>query len=81
MRRLNFDEFLAEYDGQETRLIDVREPQEYDEVRVRSAELFPMSWVQRGEIPENDGRPVALICRSGARSASVGMFLEERGFA
>jgi rhodanese-related sulfurtransferase len=51
------------------RIIDVREPVEWDEVRVPGAELLPLDalpeWLPGLEV---DG-PLYVICRSGGRSA------------
>jgi len=80
MKRMEYDEFARVRDEQGLRVIDVREQDEWDEVHVRDAELFPLSRLQRGELPEDDGRPVALICRSGGRSAMAAQVLESAGF-
>lgn len=80
MKRMNFDEFAEHRDRDDLRLIDVREEEEYEEVHVRGAELFPLSRIRRGESPEPDDRTVALICRSGGRSAMAAQMLEQRGF-
>jgi rhodanese-related sulfurtransferase len=80
MKRMSFEEFAEKRDSDDLRLIDVREEDEYEEVRVRGAELFPLSRIRRGESPEADDRTVALICRSGGRSAMAAKILEQRGF-
>lgn len=80
MRRLSYEEFATLRAAEDLRVIDVREQEEYDTVRVRGVELFPLSRLQRGELPEPDGRTIALICRSGARSAFAGQLLESHGF-
>jgi rhodanese-related sulfurtransferase len=50
-------------------LVDIREPEEWDEARIAGAELKPMSaindWWQ--DLPSD--RTVILYCRSGQRSA------------
>ncbi len=60
-------------------IIDVRQPDEYDEAHVPGAQLIPL-----GEVPERmdelpDARPLYLICRSGARSGKAGEFLGRPG--
>jgi rhodanese-related sulfurtransferase len=67
-------------DKTDLRLIDVREPDEYEEVHVKGAELFPLSKLRDGERPERDGRPTALICRSGSRSEMAAKMLERDGW-
>ncbi len=63
----------------EYRLIDVREENEFAETHVRGAELFPLSKIQEGNLPEFDGRALAIICRSGARSQAAGKIFEMKG--
>ena len=53
----------------ELQLIDVREPSELNEARVKGARHIPL-----GQLPAKLGdldrdRPVAFLCRSGSRSA------------
>lgn len=77
---MNFEEFVSARAPQDLRLIDVREQAEYDEVHVKDAEFFALSWIREGRLPVDDGRQVALICRSGARSAMAAQVLERAGF-
>lgn len=63
-------------------LIDVREPQEFNDAlgHAPGAVLIPL-----GELPERlneigKDKPVAIICRSGARSARATLFLKQNGF-
>lgn len=60
-------------------LIDVREPDEYEEVRARAAALIPLSELTErvAEVPTTG--PVYLICRSGARSARAAEYLRAGG--
>jgi rhodanese-related sulfurtransferase len=62
------------------RLIDVREPDEFEEVHARGAALVPL-----GELPDRlDEVPregtTYVICRSGARSMRAAEFLTEQGY-
>jgi rhodanese-related sulfurtransferase len=79
MKRLDYSEF-AEVRDDEWRLIDVREQNEYDEVHVKGVELFPLSKLKRGDLPEPDDRKVAVICRSGGRSQMACQILEKNGW-
>jgi len=49
-------------------LLDVRNPDEFDEAHVPGAVLIPLAELEQrlAEVP--DGEPLAVICRSGARS-------------
>jgi rhodanese-related sulfurtransferase len=60
-------------------LIDVRQPDEYVTGHVRSAKLIPLN-----EVPDHvsalpSDREVAVICRTGSRSAMATEFLREQG--
>lgn len=79
MKEITFEEFAERREGENFRLIDVREQDEYEEVHVKGAELFPLSKIRRGELPEADDRPVAVICRSGGRSAMACKIFEKEG--
>lgn len=79
MKRISYAEFsLLRSDA--TRLLDVREPHEFAQVRVKGAEAFPLSWIQDGKVPEQDERQLFVICRSGARSQVASLILESKGF-
>jgi len=60
-------------------LIDVRNPDEYDKVRVPGARLIPLPEVPErvGEI--DAGSTVYVICATGARSARAVEFLNRQG--
>ncbi len=80
MRQMRYKELAELREGEELRLIDVREQDEYDEVHVEGVELFPLSKLRRGERPAEDDRQVAMICRSGARSEMAARMLENEGW-
>ncbi len=50
-------------------LVDVREIQEFDAGHVPGSINLPLSRFQPGQLPTD--KPVVLICRSGARSATA----------
>jgi len=77
MRQMPYKEVVEAYEGRELRIIDVREPDEYEEVHVEGVELFPLSELRQGDRPEPDDRPTALICRSGGRSEMAAEMLEQ----
>ncbi len=60
-------------------LVDVREQNEVDEVRVDGAVVLPMSTLQEhlDELPEG---PLYIMCHAGGRSARVTQFLEQQGY-
>ncbi len=63
-------------------LLDVREPDEYAAVHAVNAKLIPLGEVgsRLKEIESYKDKPVAVICRSGRRSAQAVSFLKESGF-
>lgn len=67
IQEISVDE-LADLLDRGANLIDVREPHEFDQVRVPGARLVPLATVpDRLDAFASDG-PTYLICRSGARS-------------
>jgi molybdopterin-guanine dinucleotide biosynthesis protein A/rhodanese-related sulfurtransferase len=70
---------LAAARDAETVLIDVREPDEWAEVRASGARHLPLGELEArvGEVPTD--RPVYVICRSGARSQRAALFLRGAG--
>lgn len=61
-------------------LVDVREQNEYDELRAEGATLLPLSELESrfSELPKD--RELVMICRSGARSARAGEYLMQNGY-
>ena len=64
-------------------LVDVREPHEYEIVRIPGSVLIPKDRILSGdalsELPQD--RPIVLHCKSGARSAEALAALHQAGFA
>lgn len=60
-------------------LVDVREANEFEEVRAPGAVLVPMSAfaARAGELPSD--RPMMLVCHLGGRSAAAAGFLIRSG--
>ncbi len=79
MKRIDFAEFLSTREEAGYRVIDVREPGEIAEVRLKGSEALPLSTIQNGAYPSDDGRPIAVICRSGGRSAVAAKLFEAHG--
>ncbi len=53
----------------ELQLIDVREPSELNQVRVKGARHIPLGQLPAKLAELDRDRPVAFLCRSGSRSA------------
>jgi rhodanese-related sulfurtransferase len=60
-------------------LVDVREANEFEEVRAPDAVLVPMSSfaARAGELPSD--RPLMIVCHLGGRSAAAAGFLIRSG--
>ena len=64
--------------GPEVRLIDVREPGEWESGHVGHAVLVPLATVPE-HLDRFDGSPTYVICRSGGRSANACQFVAGQG--
>lgn len=60
-------------------LIDVREPGEYDIVRIEGATLMPQNRILNGETKLDPTREIYVHCKAGSRSANVVRYLREQG--
>ncbi len=67
--------------GEEMVVLDVREPWELEMARLDGSLDIPMNEIpdRLDEVPGD--RPVAVLCRSGARSMKVTQYLRANGFA
>ncbi|MGH3467450.1 MAG: rhodanese-like domain-containing protein, partial [Thermocrispum sp.] len=69
--------------GKDFALIDVREPHEYDIVKIEGSTLIPKDRILSGEalaeLPQD--KPIVLHCKSGGRSAEALAALHQAGFA
>lgn len=63
-------------------LLDVREAHEYRAGHAPNSLLLPLSQIgdRVEEIAQYRDKPIAIICRSGRRSARAWQFLHEEGF-
>lgn len=82
MREIDVQELKDWRDrGREFRLVDVREKEEWDLVRIEGSEWMPLSTFQ-AEAPHllQAGGEIALLCHHGIRSFHAGRYLESLGF-
>ena len=66
--------------GEALRLIDVREPVEYEIARVAGAELLPLSRFDEWSRSLNPEEKIVVMCHHGIRSAQVCAVLARGGF-
>lgn len=62
------------------RLIDVREPVEYEIARIEEAEFLPLSRFAEWNETLNAEDEIVVMCHHGVRSANVCMYLAQNGF-
>ncbi|WP_462418812.1 rhodanese-like domain-containing protein [Kytococcus sp. Marseille-QA3725] len=62
-------------------VLDVREPDEWAAGHAPNAVHIPLGDVpvRVAELPETDGSPLPVVCRSGGRSSRAAEWLEEQG--
>ncbi|HEY0100507.1 MAG TPA: rhodanese-like domain-containing protein [Pyrinomonadaceae bacterium] len=66
--------------GERVRLIDVREPEEFELARVEGAELLPLSRFQEWAGALEAEEEIVVMCHHGIRSAHVCAHLAAQGF-
>ena len=66
--------------GERLRLIDVREPIEYEIARIEGAELLPLSKFNEWAGALNPDDEIVVMCHHGIRSAQVCAMLMRGGF-
>ena len=66
--------------GEKLRLIDVREPVEFQQARIDGAELIPMRSVPQNLASlEGEEKPIVVFCHHGMRSLQVVGWLRQHG--
>jgi len=68
-------------EGRDFRLVDVREPHEFDICRIPGSLLIPLGDVPARMNELDSAQEIVVHCRSGARSARAVEFLRQAGFA
>jgi len=83
MTEITVEQLKARLDaGEKINLLDVREPSEYAEYNI-GAQLIPLGNIQANaidEIEELRDKEVIIHCRSGKRSQTACLILEQYGF-
>lgn len=69
--------------GEDLLLLDCREADEWELVRLPQTRLLPMSELRQrhGELAADRGRGVVVYCHHGGRSLRVAAWLRQQGFA
>jgi rhodanese-related sulfurtransferase len=79
VRSVTVHDLKAALDEGSTVVIDVREPHEYADGHVPSAEPMPLMTVAQRATELPTDRPVYVVCAVGGRSARAAAFLATRG--
>jgi len=66
-------------EGKDIQLIDVREPHEYEIVKIEGSYLIPLNSVLNHADEISPDKPVVMICKSGVRSVTAIKALREKG--
>ncbi|MEQ1518038.1 MAG: rhodanese-like domain-containing protein [Usitatibacteraceae bacterium] len=83
MRQLTVQELQAQLQAEPAsrpRLLDVREPWEFQLARIDGSELVPMQTIPQQVDALDRSHPTVVICHHGTRSLQVVAFLERMGF-
>ena len=83
MRQLSVLELHALMEGaplSRPRLLDVREPWEFQLAHIEGSELLPMQTIPDQVDQLDRSHPTVVICHHGTRSLQVVAFLERLGF-
>jgi rhodanese-related sulfurtransferase len=72
-------QWLADSARDPPRLLDVREPWEFEICRIQGSELLPLGTLGAKLQSIDCTRPVVFVCHHGARSLHAALALEQRG--
>ncbi|RLQ98257.1 rhodanese-like domain-containing protein [Falsibacillus albus] len=78
IKNLTEDEFRQGY--RKAQLIDVREPNEFDQGHILGARNIPLSQLKMRMKEIRTDQPVYLYCQSGLRSGRAGQTLYRKGY-
>jgi len=80
IKEIEANELADRMEDNKPRIIDVREIREISAGTVPGAEAMPMASVPARMNELTREEELVVICRSGARSAQVCMFLQQQGY-
>ena len=78
VKTLTEEEFIAGY--RKAQLIDVREPNEFDNGHILGARNIPLSQMKARLQEIRPDKPVYLYCQSGMRSGRAAQLLHRKGY-
>lgn len=80
MKEIAFDEFYQLYQNEQLSLVDVREVDEFESLRLEGARNLPLSQLADTYEQLDKDQLYYVICKSGMRSARACQFLAEQGY-
>ena len=80
MKEISFDEFYQLYQNEQLSLVDVREVDEFESLRLEGARNLPLSQLADTYEQLDKDQLYYVICKSGMRSARACQFLAEQGY-
>src|SRR5699024_5611144 len=75
---LNQDQWIEGY--RKAQLIDVREPQEFDNGHILGARNIPVTQLKQRLVEIRKDKPVYLYCQKSSRSSRAAQILHKKGY-
>lgn len=81
-KQITVDEFKQKYlQAQDAlEIIDVREQDEFDQIRIKGSKLIPMSQLENKLNDIDWSKQVIFVCRTGSRSGYITQVLNNAGY-
>ena len=80
MKEITFNDFYQLYQNEQLFLVDVREVDEFESLRLEGARNLPLSQLADTYEQRDKDQLYYVICKSGMRSARACQFLAEQGY-
>ena len=80
MKEIPFNDFYHLYQNEQLFLVDVREVDEFESLRLEGARNLPLSQLADTYEQLDKDQLYYVICKSGMRSARACQFLAEQGY-
>ena len=80
MKEITFNDFYQLYQNEQLFLVDVREVDEFESLRLEGARNLPLSQLADTYEQLDKDQLYYVICKSGMRSARACQFLAEQGY-
>ncbi|TSD00536.1 MAG: rhodanese domain-containing protein [Parcubacteria group bacterium Athens0714_25] len=81
LENINSKDFkeMLDNEGENLEIIDVREKDEYDLIKIKGSKLIPLSEIGNSLDKIDWSKKVVFVCRSGSRSGYVAQMLAQSG--